>query len=494
MNKFLVFILFFLLSLSFRFENLKRDLDFNGYITAHTLLTLKIWEKVGIKQYNFSPVYTFPNENDRHISNLGGIKDIYGNYYYISYPPFAFIFPYFVFQIFKVPSGVLSLYILNLLIHLVASYFVYLTLSVLFPVKEGKLPGKFAFIGFIVYLFISGNLWFHQNLYFVDIFVQVFFVISTYLVMNILFNEKSRTNMYFSLFFIVSFFMAYSEWIGLLFSLSLILIAIFKRKDTIYQKIAVVSGSASFMAVFLTLLQYSRIAGAGEMFSGMWQKYQDRSGLFFSAKPYLNIVYFYYINYLPAFIFIMIALFLIRKKRLISVKLLSKKSGHLLYFSLCPVILHYLVFFNFNSNHSFSVLKTSLFLSVITSLSLIYIMQVFSNGKFMKILYASAICLFISISVVYYYFRYHDATFDTSYKSLGYTIKERVLDNEMVYLCGYPGGFIEPQILYYAERNIKSCSDMDALKEKLIRANKEKAVIFLVDNLRQVKKSVRIPM
>ena len=116
-----------ILLLLFAFSVFARAPKLNGYLgwhhqwlSAHTLLTLTIWDENGIANHNFNPVYTFGNPRDKHIQSLtSGIPDEKGDYYYVSYPPFSFLLAYFCLSVVQAPISPYSIYALNLLLHFV---------------------------------------------------------------------------------------------------------------------------------------------------------------------------------------------------------------------------------------------------------------------------------------------------------------------------------------------------------------------------------------
>ncbi|MBK9190197.1 MAG: hypothetical protein IPM77_01175 [Crocinitomicaceae bacterium] len=89
-------VVLFFISVSIRQENFSVPLSrHHEWITAHTLITCEIWEKNGgPSAYHFSPVYTYPGEGNIRRKMLGGVVDDKGEVYYVSYPPFSFLFAY----------------------------------------------------------------------------------------------------------------------------------------------------------------------------------------------------------------------------------------------------------------------------------------------------------------------------------------------------------------------------------------------------------------
>ena len=57
--------------------------------------------------------------------------DAAGNYYYVSHPPFAYYFPFFIFKILHVRPDVFPLQLLNLAFHFISGLFIYFIVCLL---------------------------------------------------------------------------------------------------------------------------------------------------------------------------------------------------------------------------------------------------------------------------------------------------------------------------------------------------------------------------
>ena len=89
------------------------------FATATALRIIQIWYDNGIEKYNYNPVMNYNTPVDKFINNeanaSGKMLDADGNYYYVSHPPFAYYFPYYVFKAIHVRPDVLPLQIFNML-------------------------------------------------------------------------------------------------------------------------------------------------------------------------------------------------------------------------------------------------------------------------------------------------------------------------------------------------------------------------------------------
>ncbi|MBK7668258.1 MAG: hypothetical protein IPJ32_13530 [Sphingobacteriaceae bacterium] len=184
----------FAISIAIRYSNLKSPLTRQQeWQTGHVLTTLSVWEQNGIANHYFSPVWTFNNPPDKITNSLGGVKDKEGYTYYVSYPPFSFILPYFVFKITGQDASIGGIRIFSLLIHFICALLIFL---IVYKFSKKRLSEDYfipAYVAFCFYVFATGNLWFHGNFYFADSLVHVFVLGSIYVFLSILQQPETKT-------------------------------------------------------------------------------------------------------------------------------------------------------------------------------------------------------------------------------------------------------------------------------------------------------------
>ena len=263
-----IFISLFIFSIIIRLPFLNRPMAGHfEWLTAHTALTLKIWEKEGIAKHHFAPVYTWKDHGNFPIGNLGTVEDDQGRMYYISYPAAGFWFPYFTGQIFQIQMSVAWIQIWNLIIHGLSTW---LLADLLF-----------SFFGFQAWLyailwalFLPIFLWFFGNVYFIDMQAQGIFVCWLWLL------EKFYKNLnikYFILALLCLFALVLTEWIGLFAGVSWIILDFWlNRKFNFirYFLIAIIL----FLGLALTIFVYSSIAGFDAFYEAASSKFLARSG------------------------------------------------------------------------------------------------------------------------------------------------------------------------------------------------------------------------
>jgi hypothetical protein len=102
---------------------------------------------------------------------------------------------------------------MNLALHLLSGLFLYLA------VLAASLVA--AVSAFVVYTFAPETLWFQSNVYMSDMFAQPLFLASIYLVVRLAKTKSSSSSFWFQLGAVI-FLFAYSEWLGVMFALSLL--------------------------------------------------------------------------------------------------------------------------------------------------------------------------------------------------------------------------------------------------------------------------------
>jgi hypothetical protein len=385
-------IILFTISAAIRTENLSTPLTrHHERITAHTLITCDIWEKNGgPSNYYFSPVYTYPGEGNQNRQMLGGITDKNGNVYYVSYPPFAFLFAYYGTMILGGPDTD-SIRSLNLIIHLFCALFIYLIAATFLPEHRTQSLSIAGLTGAFLYLFSNGNLWAHGNLYFSDTLVQLFIIPGLYF--TILFLKGSLKNPKGNLLIVglIFFFAAYTEWLGIFFSffvgITLLIFWFVKKESRFLHGVAVV-GSAALLALVITIVQYSSIGGWNQFKEVSLAKYEQGNVHYDIVNPseqartgdteaydfMLGKIDHYYVmaeNFLGIFAIILAVVILIPNAR--------RRIEHarialfMLLLLSVSILLHYYLFFNFNLLHDFSSLKTgfAIILFVVVAISMI---------------------------------------------------------------------------------------------------------------------------
>ncbi|HYG51219.1 MAG TPA: hypothetical protein VD905_09970, partial [Flavobacteriales bacterium] len=389
----LLLVAVFAVSVGVRYKHFGKPLSrHHEWLTAHSLIIMKIWDKGGIANYHFAPVYSFPGKGNKHDYSICSLHDRQGDAYYVSYGPFSSIFPYFLFKLFMMPVTIGTLIGFNLLVHFLVSLFLYLLVSRL----AGKRVSDFslgALVAFKLYLFSPGTLWFHGNVYFSEILVQLFFAAGMY-VFYLLLEQKAQNRKLLIWYGLICFFGIYTEWLGLFFTFVTGVFFLVKTiRERAYLRPFLIAACSGILALSLIIYQYSSIAGWDQFVKVETNKFVERNGgmvngykaeekfsitnaeSFKILEAELNGNFLNVMNTLAFVIPLFVVLVCYRKKYLF-----NGKQGVILGIMALVVLMHHLVFFNFTAVHDFSMLKTGYVLIFLVAI-MISRMEEFSVGR-----------------------------------------------------------------------------------------------------------------
>ena len=503
----------FAYSVHVRSENMQMPMSrHHEWISAHTLLTLKIWEKEGIANHYFSPVYAFSNPGDIGSNFLGGVVDQNNRGYYVSYPPFAFILPYVVFRVMQVPMDHHSLQWFSLAIHFCVAFTLLLIINLLSGRRLGD--GLFipSFAAYGAYLFMPGALWFHSNVYFCDTLVQMFFVLLVYLYL-LMYKAQKISKWLLTSFGLCVFAAVYTEWLGLFVAFSLFIctaVLCFKNRQK-YMPVAIAIALCTTLPLLTTVWQYAQISGFDNLIETSAEKYANRSGHskadisdhgLNDSNPYsIPILKQHYeTSYGPFFPLIrfsaiLLALVLasqyLRKRENAADSLLLVVTGVML-----PIALHHFVFYNFTVVHDFSTLKTGVPIALLLGLVVAKLQEVVS--AFNK---SAGLAVALSLTAYFYfvyvtkgvekYLEVNNPKNASVYFALCGTIARKYISPDEVVFARV----VSPEMLYYTERNVVKAGNLQEATAALNGHMMAKKGVFIdIENFESptVKRLVRI--
>lgn len=491
----IILITVFLLSVLVRLPNIDRPLSkHHEFVTAISLRIIDIWEMDGAAKYHFNPVMNYPGAANKYInkfaSTTGKMVDANGNYYYVSHPPFAYIFPYLVFQLFHVKATVLAIEIFNLLTNFISALFIYLIIGTLRSWQSFERIDWIGLCGFVVYLFSAGVLWFQCNTYMSDMLVHLFFVAGTYYLLQLFINKRT-SGKYFILYAASLFLMIYTSWLGIFFAFSAFLYsAIRLTKEKISKLVVLTTILISIAAIGLFVYQYSLIDGIEDYLGQMQNRLQLRSGwqesssFLMAVKKLLYFSGIIIVNYITSYLpFILLLGFFIYKTMNNRIHLKFDQRNFLfIWISVLPVVLLH-AFLSEYSGHDFVSLYGSLFLSVAIAL---FFDKLHRNKSIPVKRLQLLLLLSIIISVISYYYINKPGKFSlrgdeySISEQLGLAIKNTSTNDAVIFTIGNAG--IDPQLIYYAQRNIKEVTTKQEAFNFLKIRNIKRGFIYYSSN------------
>jgi len=484
----------FLCSLYVRLPFIDREVSPNNEAAITMLTVLKIWNSQGFEKSHFVPVLTWENKGDKFMANYKRLEDKSGNNYYVSFPPFAFILPYLISFILNVEPNQVFIQILNLLMHFFGGLLIYMIIAG--RTEKNNLHLNFIGIsGFIIYLFIPVLLFAHTYCFFPEIVGQLFFLSGILLFQKI---EERKDNPGFSLLFLFGFnlfFLIYSEWLGLFYAFTVMLISLINyRKHQLFCRLFFITLLVSVFTLVLIFFQFKSISNTGDFFRSIALRFLERSGFFGTKYSDLGISYnnpasyielFHQINNtLTAFGYFSIILLAVwlTKNKFPSLKGLMK--NHLLYIIIfLPLMLEFLVFFNATVIHFVWWGRWGIPIAIGSALIMNHIIMKLQNkSKVVKyqIVFAAIILLLSVFSV--YKFKNHSFGFSViqnRLKKIGMIVKDHSKNDEAVFI-NVPDSFkkYNTYFSYISERSIINVADYQEAERIMAEKGKVKAVFY----------------
>ncbi len=454
------FLFVFVISILVRFPYLNRPLSGNyEWLIAHCLVTYDVWKQDGVFHHHFLPVYTYQGSTNHHIpiGDLGSVEKN-GRLYYISYPAFGFIFPYIA--TFGWAYEPLVLKIFNIFLHLISAIF-------LWKILISFLSSLATFLSVTYYLLQPNLLWFHGNVYFLDVLSMDILIIQLYLTLQYIQNPNQKNSI---LWLLINFLLCQTEWIGYLILFTAGLYTIYKKQWKLFSVLFI----WGLFNLLFTFWHYGSFLGYENYLNALIQKGLKRIGNSDAIshhwgewKPFL----FFLINFLIYEFTLILALFFNIGNTLSQIEYLQKKINIKLYTKLVllaglPVLMHYILLYNFTTGHSAlaAVIANPFFILLLAPMLEMIVSISNSIGKKMGITVNVTIIIFGLIFFLLrnnhdfqWYFKIHFAnisfTPSNEFQELGFNIQKQTPPNYVSAILN-PDFASNPQLIFYAKRNI----------------------------------------
>lgn len=488
-----VLIVVFLISVFARIGLVNNVVSNYDHCDFFLLTTYENWNERGIKDCHFTPVLTYNNPGDKHVAYYKRLESKEGDNYFVSFPPFAFLFPYTIFKVLHVVPGKLAIQVFNMFLHFVSAFFIYLLLFRHYIKNDPLRLHLPSLVAFTVYLFIPILLYAHAVVYFPETLGQVFWIIALYLSMRWVDAgvEAKRKTAY--LLATVVFFMIYTEWIGI-FYVIILLIAVQRSKvielaDKLFLMKSVFISAAS--AIVLTFVQYSSIDGVVSLLKAFVIRYAERSGMMDTTHSDLGFNYFTPGSYMRlaanlhsvlfpfGYLLIVMAIIIGFNKGFNYLLDAAKRNKILLSLATIPGIIHLFVFFNSSVIHSHCAAVLAPGIAVLFGLVYGWLLDNF--GRTVKsILMQSAVVVIAIFFSKQYFDRSHQPHPDHSFLTqAANTIKQDAQKDEVIFLniktdLGNPLQYIS----FMSKRNMLYANDSVEVKQAFATLNKSKAVFY----------------
>lgn len=484
-------LLLFALSCLLRLPNLNRPLATQWeQCTGISLMQLDIWQKSGAHSFHYLLPLNYPGVKDLHIQNWEAYKqakDAEGNYYYLSFPPFYLLVPYFLNKLFSFPISPLSLQLLNIFLHFLTLLLILKISRLVFSTKSLQVD-TIGLTACFIYTLSPSPLWFHTNIYIMFPFAIPILLVSTYLFLRIRLFATYKP-LHYILLGITLFLLCYTEWVGYLTSFTYIIlgtISFIKHKQRKELWLILTSAFTALLTLGLFVWQGATAVGLENLFNFHFAKYNEYSGSLQGSNFQLflsRLALWFGRGYAPA-ILALIGLLLIIWRKKQSLKDLEANPGGLLIAALViPSVLHHFLLRDFTIHHEFSTLIDGLTLSFLGGILVHYCIKNRIINK--KTLLGLAVMVFAANSLSFFLQHYPGPRSFNGYpynvaQKIGTKINENAIEGEAVFLVGFNREY-DWQLIWYAKTNVGFCKDFSELTQKMQELKLEKAKAFVLD-------------
>lgn len=478
--------LLFSVSVVIKLPHLNRPLSkHHEFNPAVVLICIDTWNQNGGPSYTgYAPVFNYSNEGDLYLPvNKGMVHDAKGNSIYISFGSGFFLYPYYFFKVFGLPATPLSLQIFTLILCLISAFLVFSIAVKLF--NENQTTGYFgSLVTVFIFLFNPAVLWYFGNGYDHEIMTYPFFLAAVNMFISFVKNEDNISSGKLFLYALIVLGGIFCDWLLVFWCALTLIYALFHfRQEPKWRKYFFWIGIAALLSIVIVFLFFISYLGSDQYFSNLISRFQKRSttvnGFYDIFKYSKAILKHYFTSYAPVLLVALLLVFFNRKRFTVNNYSFNRQPVFLCFFIGLTGLLHHLIFLNFSAVHEFSVIKSSLFLSLCCGV----LFRMNGTGRQMKI---GLLLLFFSLSVVQFYyinptgkFSWNGDRYDSS-KRIGETIQKNARPDEVVFADDKA---MRAQLNYYAKRSTVFSRDLNDAKKRMLELNRlKKAVWFEVVN------------
>jgi hypothetical protein len=493
----------FLISVLCRIPFLTRPLDGeHDMLTLHSLLYLSIWNSVGLQASRYSLRMTYENPADKFVRGTfhSGMFDSKGNFYYVSFPPFAWLLAFSLLKVFHLPVHPIWLKLINLAVLFPATLALYSVLERASGVEDRSIARKVALLGVALFLFNRAVLLSLGNLFSPHELVVPIWIISVYFYCAAQ-DRSDRERMNLALFGVMTFLACYCDWQGWAAAATFFLWSLVRRvRRPVDYRLAGLSVISVVLAGVLIFVEYSSIDGPQAFLGALASRFLRRAGISGSSEAgltlwnpdtYFYIYYRYREQYTPLLLLLgaLISMYFLVPRLSRSLRWTSEVQRALFLFGL-PVVIDHILLANHTAIHNFATLKTAPFL-VVTVVVLMggLVRHPWGEGNdsvrfpvLMRCTLAVAVVCLVATK------RYLNERNDLNpaYSRLGMTIRQQSNPKQVIFLLGgesVSGNRLRymSNLIYFAGRNVQAVDREEEARQFLERHEETEGVLFAAD-------------
>lgn len=463
----------FALSVLVRWPLIDRPLSaHHEYCTAFTLIALTNWWEDGSATHHGIPSGGFVREGEGwlHPKERLGRNERARALYYFSHPPLAYDVPYVLFNILGVPPFAAGLQWMNVFFHLITVIAVFLVVRI----AVGATDERAAVFAAVLYCVLPVTLWFHGNAYMSDMFVQVPWVWSLYFAMRILVRNGASARWAWFGFGTTLFLTIYTSWLGVFAAAAVVFTAFLRwrrNRDTPFFSVVLVAVLAGALAFGITAWRYLQVIDAQALFAHFSTRFEVRGSLV-APDMLPSLLSGVGVNYRIGFLPLLLLLVVLIVRWLMERPTERNIPRGLTWFvvlSGMPVVMEHVGLLQY-AQHDFTALKAAPMLCGLAGWLLAQFPVLWSR---VVLGVTGALC-------VGYFYRTNPlpgrdgGRYDQEMR-LGGFIARNAAQDEVVFAVGVS---TEPQVVWYARRNVIGVVDRHAAEEFLSERGLKKGVLI----------------
>jgi hypothetical protein len=449
------------------------------WLSAHTLITVELWNQVPAEVHHFDLLYTFPGSTNRFVNDLwtAGVADPLGNYYYVSMPPLGFLTPYVFFKVFHQRPGIAALQACGLTLHFIVCALLYLLVRLLTSGRRGSPAASGAAL--CVFLFAPTALYYYQNAI-VGSVVVIPYTVAVLIAATILSQgDASRRVRRFAwpLLFIALVGGCLADWQGFFTAFAAAVVSLaaairfpHRRRTAVGVLLLACLGVA--IAIAIIIFQYSRIQGFSPFVHTILGRLRERTSgnnVSLWSFDYYRRLSRFYVAYLPFVICAAAFLWLAIRRGYRGVPQLFRRAAAPLAISILAVITDHVVLANHTAIHIFTTLNTLVPIAILTGLAVLAYLESTANLRRDAVVAASAILICMAVSTGEYYFAYRGRPHP--FRKSASEILASAKPDDVIFATG--NGFslgtdiVVPQLIYYLNHNVEVVDSAAAASQYL---------------------------
>jgi hypothetical protein len=320
-----------------------------------------------------------------------------------------------------------------------------------------------------------------------DMAVHTLFIIGVYVALKMIIRRKFYSPKYIFFYVTCLSLMIYTSWLGVFFAFGVFVYSLLHVRNLKGFNVLLWSTVLTTLIMLrIILYQYAQIAGPRAYIEEMISRYIFRGslegtelGFFHFMFAYLwlwkTLLFNYFIHYIIIYIIIgLFAWLAFSKKKL---KIVFSENGYrFIWLSVLPVALLHVFFLNY-SVQDFTALYGSLFFSVLVGI-------LYDKVKKSGVVPAPTMRLAVIVSVVLMIAEYQAMNWkdDKSFYNSGMAVKANAQMDEVVFSYHLD---LQPQMIYYAGRNVRYAKNEQDAKDFLKFRHMNKG--YIIDTNRHIR-------